>query len=155
MYAEWLKSALQIALWLCPTSSEQLRRLFLCGMTRWDSQARHKKLMIDRIRSLERMHTKEQIQRRKLESVVEQQQRTIKKLRAQIRKKATKAMKIIMKKPGMKWSRRRRRSMHLSEGYTALLRQLWFVSLASPDVKKQMHAPKVTRFLHTCLLARA
>ena len=155
MYAEWLKSALQIALWLCPTSSEQLRRLFLCGMTLWYSQARHTKLMIDRIRSLERMHTKEQIQRRKLESVVEQQQRTIKKLRAQIRKKATKAMKIIMKKPGMKWSRRRRRSMHLSEGYTALLRQLWFGSFASPDMKKQMHAPKVNRFLHTCLLARA
>ena len=154
MYAEWLKSALQIALWLCPTSSEPLRRLFLCGMTLRYSQAQHKKLMIDRIRSLERMHTKEQIQRRKLESVVEQQQRTIKKLRAQIRKKATKAMKIIMKKPGMKWSRRRRRSMHLSEGYTALLRQLWFGSFASPDVKKQMHAPKVTRYMHTCLLVR-
>ena len=67
-----------------------------------NSQAKLKQLMIERIGSLERMHTKEQIERRKLQSVVEQQQRTIKKLRAQIRKKATKAMKIIMKKPGMK-----------------------------------------------------
>ena len=46
--------------------------------------------------------TKEQIEQRKLQSEVEQQRRTIKELRAQIRKKATKAMKSIMKKPGMK-----------------------------------------------------
>ena len=150
MYADWLKSALQIALCLCPTPPPQLRRFFLCGMTY--SQAKLKKLMIERIGSLERMHTKEQIERRKLQSVVEQQQRTIKELRAQIRKKATKAMKIIMKKPGRKWSCRRRHSMHLSEGYTALLRQLEKQRVARCE--KTMHALKVTLHMHTCLLVR-
>lgn len=85
LYAKWLKSILQIALVVMTAREAAIKRL-----------------MIQRIRYLERSHTKETTERRKLESVVEEQRRTIKKLRAQIPKNVGNTMKTMLKKPAMK-----------------------------------------------------
>ena len=57
-----------------------------------------KTIMIRRITYLERMHSREKAEKRKLEMQVEKQRRTIQKLRAQVAKKRPIAMKTMLKK---------------------------------------------------------